>query len=58
MQKLAATSMKYYGAHLPDVDAILSTGNAPSPKRNRTQIAALTQVSLAMLNFDEAITRE
>ena len=58
MQKLVATSMKYYGAHSSDVDAILSTGSAASPKRNRTQIAALTQVSLAMLNFDEAITRE
>lgn len=58
MRKLAATSMKYYGAQPSDVDSILSIGNAPAPKRNRTQIAALTQVSLAMLNLDEAITRE
>jgi len=58
MQKLAATAMKYYGAHPSDVDAILATGSAPTPKRNRLQIAALTQVSLAMLNLDEAMTRE
>ena len=58
MQKLSATAMKYYSTHLPDVDAILATGSAPSPKRNRTQVAALTQVALALLNLDEAITRE
>ncbi len=58
MQKLAATAIKYYGAHPSDVDAILATGSAPTPKRNRLQIAALTQVSLAMLNLDEAMTRE
>lgn len=58
MLTLAAKSMKYYRANLSDVDAILSTGNTASPKSNRTQIAALTQVSLAILNFDEAITRE
>jgi hypothetical protein len=58
MQKLAAIAIKYYGAHTKDVDAILSTGSAPAPKSNRLQIAALTQVSLAMLNLDEAITRE
>jgi hypothetical protein len=52
------TAMKYYSSHGPDVDAILSSGYAPAPKRNRTQIAALTQVALAMLNLDEAITRE
>ncbi|MFM7187665.1 MAG: PSD1 and planctomycete cytochrome C domain-containing protein [Armatimonadota bacterium] len=58
MQKLVKTSMKYYEAHLKDVDAILSIGSSSSPKHSRTQIAALTQVSLAILNFDEAITRE
>ncbi|MFM2413521.1 MAG: hypothetical protein RJB05_697, partial [Armatimonadota bacterium] len=58
MQKLLGTAMKYYAGHSPDVDAILSSGYAPAPKRNRTQIAALTQVALAMLNLDEAITRE
>ncbi len=58
MQKLAATAIKYYGAHPSDVDAILATGSAPTPKGNRLQIAALTQVSLAMLNLDEAMTRE
>ena len=55
MQKLMGTAMKYYNSH---VDAILASGHAPAPKRNRTQIAALTQVALAMLNLDEAITRE
>jgi hypothetical protein len=58
MQKLMGTAMKYYNSHGADVDAILSSGHAPAPKRNRTQIAALTQVALAMLNLDEAITRE
>jgi hypothetical protein len=58
MQQLSGTAMKYYAGHSPDVDAILSSGYAPAPKRNRTQIAALTQVALAMLNLDEAITRE
>jgi hypothetical protein len=58
MQQLMGTAMKYYSSHGPDVDAILSSGYAPAPKRNRTQIAALTQVALAMLNLDEAITRE
>jgi hypothetical protein len=48
-----------YNADLDAAKALLSVGTAPRDESlNASEHAALTAVCLAILNFDEALTRE
>ncbi|MFY7953056.1 MAG: DUF1553 domain-containing protein, partial [Armatimonadaceae bacterium] len=58
LQKIYGEAFAYYGRNPKDVDVFLATGAAPAPGTPRRETAALAQVALALLNIDEAVTRE
>ena len=51
-------ALVHFGRNPKDVDAYLAIGAAPAPTTPRTETAALAQVASALLNLDEAVTRE
>ncbi|MFM7322318.1 MAG: DUF1553 domain-containing protein [Armatimonadota bacterium] len=56
--RIYAKALAHYARTPADTDALLRAGAAPAPTTNRAETAAMAQVALALLNLDEAITRE
>ena len=55
---LYGKSLSYFVRNPKERDQFLASGVAPAPSTPRTETAALAQVALALLNLDEAVTRE
>jgi hypothetical protein len=59
LKELWQNQLKFYQANSPMVDELLSVRKAPiSSELNRVSVAVMANVCLAILNLDEALTRE